>query len=129
MSETEVWQSVTDEARRAVAADTAYAPMLSKAVLGQTGLAQAIAWQIATRLGRESHMNLAFEAAAQEAFAADPSIIAAIADDLAAIVRSDPASPGFLPVLLNFKGYLALEAWRVSHWLWDQGRNDLALLI
>ena len=30
---------------------------------------------------------------------------------------------------LNFKGYVALQAWRVSNWLWRQRRNDLALLL
>src|SRR5262249_8802135 len=48
--------------------------------------------------------------------------------DLRAIVASDPASPGLLPVLLNFKGYVALQAWRVANWLWRQRRQDLALL-
>ena len=37
--------------------------------------------------------------------------------------------PGLLPALLNFKGYVALQAWRVSNWLWRRGRRDLALLL
>ena len=45
------------------------------------------------------------------------------------IVRHDPASTGLLPVLLNFKGYVALQAWRVSNWLWRRDRRDLALLL
>ena len=36
---------------------------------------------------------------------------------------------GFLPPLLNFKGYVALQAWRVSNRLWREGRTDLALLL
>jgi serine O-acetyltransferase len=34
-----------------------------------------------------------------------------------------------LPALLNFKGYVALQAWRVSNWLWHRDRRDLALLL
>ena len=34
-----------------------------------------------------------------------------------------------MPALLNFKGYVALQAWRVSNWLWRQGRRDAALLL
>jgi serine O-acetyltransferase len=30
---------------------------------------------------------------------------------------------------LNFKGYVALQAWRVSNWLWRRRRSDLALLL
>ena len=40
-----------------------------------------------------------------------------------------PRSTGLLPPLLNFKGYVALQAWRVSNWLWRQDRTDLALLL
>ena len=34
-----------------------------------------------------------------------------------------------MPALLNFKGYVALQAWRVSNWLWHQNRRDFALLL
>jgi serine O-acetyltransferase len=34
-----------------------------------------------------------------------------------------------LPPLLNFKGYVALQASRVSNWLWHHDRTDLALLL
>ena len=30
---------------------------------------------------------------------------------------------------LNYKGYIALQAWRVSNWLWQRKRTDLALLL
>ena len=40
-----------------------------------------------------------------------------------------PRSTALLPPLLNFKGYVALQAWRVSNWLWRQDRTDLALLL
>src|SRR5262249_23606504 len=43
------------------------------------------------------------------------------------ICARDPASKGFLPVFLNFKGYVALQAWRVSNWLWLNGRRDMAM--
>jgi serine O-acetyltransferase len=34
-----------------------------------------------------------------------------------------------LPPLLNFKGYVALQAFRVSNWFWHRDRTDLALLL
>jgi serine O-acetyltransferase len=41
----------------------------------------------------------------------------------------DPATTTLLPPLLNFKGFVALQAWRVSNWLWHRDRTDLALLL
>lgn len=40
-----------------------------------------------------------------------------------------PRRSDFLPPLLNFKGYVALQAWRVSNCLWRRDRSDLALLL
>lgn len=123
MHQDALWLSITDEARRAVAHDAACTAMLSNAVLNQPGLQQAIIRQIAARLGAE------FEAVAREAFASDPALCDAAGQDLDGIVRRDPASAGFLPVLLHFKGFLAVQVWRVSRWLWQQDRKDAALLL
>lgn len=46
--------------------------------------------------------------------------------DLASIVVRDPACDGMVNPMLNFKGFKALQAHRVSHVLWNQGRKDLA---
>jgi serine O-acetyltransferase len=43
-----------------------------------------------------------------------------------AVADRDPACTSLLDPLLWFKGYQALQTYRVSHWLWKQGRRDLA---
>ena len=35
----------------------------------------------------------------------------------------------FFQPLLFFKGFLAIESYRIAHWLWMNGRQDLALFI
>ena len=60
---------------------------------------------------------------------AAPDLIDAASRDLQSIAVHDPATTALLPPLLNFKGYVALQAWRVSNWLWRQRRTDLALLL
>jgi serine O-acetyltransferase len=62
----------------------------------------------------------------QSAFAADPAIVAAAEADLQAVSERDPAIKTLLQPFLYFKGYQALQAWRVAHWLWGQGRETLA---
>src|SRR4051794_37224388 len=105
----DLWRSITEEARRAVAHDPAYGAKLAWAILDRSGLADAIGHQIAVRLGESSSARAQFEAASRQAFAAEPAIAEAAAKDLEAIVAGDPASPGLMPVLLNFKGYMALQ--------------------
>ena len=38
----------------------------------------------------------------------------------------DPASHRFIQPLLFFKGFQAVQCYRVSNWLWRSGRTDLA---
>lgn len=53
---------------------------------------------------------------------------AAVAD-IQAVKDRDPACLGYIQVLLWFKGFHAIQAQRVAHWLWAQGRTSLALAL
>ena len=55
-----------------------------------------------------------------------PDIVAATAADLLAIRDRDPSCEDLLTPFLFFKGFQALQAHRVSHWLWMGGRIHLA---
>lgn len=62
----------------------------------------------------------------QDGIAADPSILDAALEDLSAHVDRDPASVGYLTPFLYFKGFHALQAHRIAHWLYNQDRKALA---
>ncbi|UGY19702.1 serine O-acetyltransferase [Bradyrhizobium septentrionale] len=127
-SSDDLWRSIRREAEAAVVAD----PFLEASaafILDQGELGGALAFLIGRRIGRAEVDRAQFARAAREAYAAEPALVDAAAVDLTAVVRRDPAISGFLPPLLNFKGYAALQAWRVSNWLWRQDRPDLALLM
>ena len=66
---------------------------------------------------------------AEEAFLADPTIIAKAEADLRAVFERDPACRGYLQPFLYFKGYLALQTYRVGHWLAVTGREPLAFYL
>jgi serine O-acetyltransferase len=48
---------------------------------------------------------------------------------LVAVYDRDPACHRFLQPILYFKGYQAVQAYRVGHWLWQAGRIDLAYFV
>jgi serine O-acetyltransferase len=125
----QLWQSVRSEAAAVAAGDPVLAASLKKSILDHTGLGSALAQQIGQRLGANDEERARFSRVATEAFAAAPDLIEAASLDLASIVRHDPATTALLPPLLNFKGYVALQAFRVSNWLWQAGRRDFALLL
>ena len=125
----QLWRSVRREAETVLASDPLFGGSLSSAISDHPDLAGALAHQIGERLGRSRDDRRQFARIAGEAFDAAPDLIEAASLDLQSIAVHDPAMNRLLPPLLNFKGYVALQAWRVSNWLWRRERTDLALLL
>jgi serine O-acetyltransferase len=125
----DVWRSVRREAETALARDPLFGASLSAAILDHSDLGAALSHQIGARLGRRADDREQFARVARQAFADAPDLVEAASRDLQSIAVHDPATTALLPPLLNFKGYVALQAWRVSNRLWGQGRTDLALLM
>jgi len=49
--------------------------------------------------------------------------------DILAVMDRDPAVRTSPDVILYFKGFQALQTHRVSHYLWETGRQTLALFL
>jgi serine O-acetyltransferase len=123
------WTRVRAEALAVLEAEPTLAGFILATVVNQPSLDSAIIHRVAARLG---HPVLPAELIAQtfaEAVADDPGIPAAFRADLAAIVDRDAAVSRFIEPMLHFKGFHAIQAHRLAHWLWGQGRADLALYI
>ena len=121
-----VWAGLRNEAERAAREEPALASLLNTVILSHDHLADALSFQLARKLGDHELSAMSFREIADEAFAADPSLVAAAEADLKAVLERDPASKGYVQPFLFFKGFLALQTHRVAHWLWTQGREALA---
>ena len=122
----DLWLSIRCEAETALARDPLFGRSLSASILDHPDLGAAVAHQIGQRLGKTVDDQQQFARVANEAFAASPGLVEAARRDLEWIALHDLASIGLLPVLLSSKGYVALQAWRVSNWLWLGDRRDFA---
>jgi len=125
----DVWRLVRREAELVLASDSVFGASLSAAILDHADLGSVLACQIGERLGKSAADRQRFAHVAREAFAASPDLVEAASRDLYSISVHDPAMTALLPPLLNFKGYVALQVWRVSNWLWRENRTDFALLL
>jgi serine O-acetyltransferase len=129
ISADQLWRSVRGEAESALARDPLFGGRLTRAILDHAGLGSAVAHQIGERLGKSAAERVQFARLASEAHRAAPDLVEAASRDLQSIAIHDPAVTSLLPPFLNYKGYIALQAWRVSNWLWCQDRTDLARLL
>lgn len=122
-----VWASLRNEAERSAREEPALASLLNTVILSHDHLADALSFQLARKLGDRELSAMSFREIADEAFAADPSLVAAAEADLKAVFERDPACKGYVQPFLFFKGFLALQTHRVAHWLWEHSRQTLAL--
>jgi serine O-acetyltransferase len=98
-------------------------------VLDHTRLEDAVIQRVADRLGNTTVLSAMIAQAFREAVADDPGIAAAFRSDIVAFEDRDPACDRFIEPLLYYKGYHAIEAHRLAHWLWHRGRRDLSLYL
>ena len=121
-----VWHRIGEEARRAVADESLIGGLVHSSILHHATLEEALAYRIALKLSSEEMSAQTLRELVDEAFEANPDLGIAARADLVAVFERDPACHRLLQPLLYFKGFQAVQAYRVGHWLYSQGRYDLA---
>lgn len=124
--EQDLWTSLRAAAEDAAREEPQLVSHLHSVILSHDNLAAALSFQIARKLGDSELGAMTVREVAMSAFRADPMIVRAAEADLLAVLERDPAIRTPLQPFLYFKGYQALQAWRVAHWLWEQKRDTLA---
>lgn len=124
-----LWDRIRDEARLLLEAEPALASFVFSTVLNQTSLNLAVADRISARLDHDAVGSELIRRAFDDMFADRPAVGAEIRADLMAVLDRDPACDRLLEPLLYFKGFHAIQAQRLGHWLWNNGRRDYALYL
>ncbi len=122
----EVWQTILLEANHALMRDRLMSRVVNVLVTPHGDLAGAMACLLARKLQDDAIDRPTLAGLISDAYEDTPDIVAATAADLLAIRDRDPSCEDLLTPFLFFKGFQALQAHRVSHWLWNGGRIHLA---
>jgi len=120
------WAAIQSEARREAEHEPALVSFLYAAVLRHQNLDSALCVILAHKLQTPELSAMSLRDLCVEAIVGDHSMRAAIRADLLAARTRDPAAGGYLVPFLYYKGFHALQAYRVAHRLWEQGRHTLA---
>jgi serine O-acetyltransferase len=108
------------------ASEPTLASFVHATILGHEQLEQALTYHLAHKLANEDVGSLTVHEVFDRAYVDSPMLGAAARADLAAIYERDPAVHSLVEPFLFFKGYHAVQAFRVTHWLWTGGRTALA---
>ena len=124
-----VWKQVRREAEQERAREPALGEFLDSTILSRKGLADSLAWILSHELASPMVSQERLRDLFDEVHADDPAIGEGARADLQAVRDRDPALETYFPALLFFKGFHALQAYRIAHRLWNEGRTLAALLV
>lgn len=123
-----IWQQIYRESQSAAAEEPALAEFFNATILTHNSLGDALSNYLASKLASDKTQQAMLRTVMDRAFST-PDIISAVAADIAATVDRDSACTQYLTPFLYFKGFLALQAYRAAHQLWNEQRQSLALLV
>src|SRR5262245_11249369 len=120
------WDQIQSEARHEAESEPLLASFLFATVLGHKKLEDGLGLLLANKLHTPELPAILLRELINEILTEDATIRASIrADRLAARTR-DPAARGYAQPFLYYKGFHALQAYRVAHRLWEHERFALA---
>lgn len=124
-----VWSRVRSEAEQVARDEPLMASLVHAGVLHHSSLERALSYRIAQKLASPEMSDLILREIADEAYQDDAELGISARADILAVFERDPACHRYLQPLLFFKGFQALQCYRIAHWLWQNRRRDMAYFI
>lgn len=124
-----VWTNIRREAEAIARSEPLMASLVHAGVLHHDSLERALSFRIAQKLASPEMSDLILREIADAAYADDAGLGIAARADILAVWERDPACHSFVQPLLYFKGFQALQGYRIGHWLWRQARRDMAYFV
>ncbi len=121
-----VWTRILDEARQVVVDEPLIGGLVHSTILHHSSLERALSYRLALKLATGGMSEQLLREIIEGAHTADQTLGEAARADLVAVFERDPACHRLLQPILFFKGFQALQAYRVAHWLWNQNRQEMA---
>ena len=124
-----VWSKIQQDAREMVSNEPLMASVAHVSILNHISLDQALAFRLSCKIKSMEISEELLVRVFSVAYLADPEIVQSARADFIAFFERDPACNKFLQPFLYYKGFQAVQSYRVAHWLWNNDRKDLAYFI
>ncbi|HGJ5892264.1 MAG TPA: serine O-acetyltransferase [Arsenophonus apicola] len=125
----EIWIAIKQEGKTFANCEPILASFFHATLLKHDNLGDSLSYILANKLATPIMPAIAVREIIQDAYKNDKQMIAYAARDLKAIVQRDPAVDKYSIPLLYLKGFHALQAYRIGHWLWKVDRKTLAIYL
>jgi serine O-acetyltransferase len=121
-----VWARVRLEAEEVVRREPELASFIYSTILHHDQLETAIIYRLAQRLDHAALSGELIRQAYADALRDNPGLGEIFRADIMATVDRDPATHRLIEPVLYYKGFHAIQTYRLAHWLWQNGRRDFA---
>lgn len=124
-----IWDAIREEAKLEAEKEPILSSFLYAGILAHECLEQALGFVLANRLQNPTLLATQLLDIFNGVMMHDKGLQRSIRHDIQAFKDRDPACLSYSSAILHLKGYHALQAYRVAHKLWNQGRTLLALAL
>ncbi len=123
---TQLWDALRKEAEIKAVQEPILGSYFHATLLSHASFGAALSFRLASKLDNPMLPTMLIRDVIDEAISDKAEIIKAAEIDILAISDRDPACEDVSTPFLFYKGFHALQAYRISHWLWQQNRKTLA---
>ena len=124
-----VWLAIRQEATTQANNEPALASFFHATILNHDSLESALSFHLANKLASPAISALQIREIIEEVIRVDECVSLAVRADIKAVYERDSACDSYVLPFLYFKGFHALESFRIAHNLWKRGREQLAYFL
>lgn len=124
-----IWAAIRKTTIKQAEQEPILASFLHSTILNHDSLEDALSYQLANKLESPIASALLIREIVEQALEESSTISQAVRADIVATYERDSACDCVSTPLLFYKGFHALQAYRVANWLWNNDRQPLALFL
>lgn len=123
------WHTLKNEAKQIAGNEPLLASYIHACILTHHNFESSLSFILSNKVADDVMPALAIREVFDQAYLLQPEIVDAAIADIKAVHDRDAAVENYLTPLLYFKGFQAVQVHRMAHYLWKQGRHQLALFL
>lgn len=122
-----VWHNIIVEARLLIESEPILSKFLYTTLLQHNNFKDALMYILSKKLGNSDINSIDLMRILENIYKSDSNIVISAANDIYAVRMHDPSVSKYITPFLYLKGFHALQAYRIIHWLWHHNHLELAM--
>lgn len=124
-----VWQTIRAEAEAVIIDQREMSSVIYSSILNHENLESVLSYRLAQKLSTSDMSEAVLNEIVLNSYISEKNLVEFAYFDIVAVKERDPACHRFLQPLLYYKGFLALQAYRIGNYLNVKGHLDLSYFL